>query len=286
MIHHQRVIPVSVRCVPLRTTWPVPLAELWPAMVDEVVAVVPPGCPVTLLADRGLVGPGIIRPCTNAGWEVVLRLKAHGSGYVRDATGETHLLADWVAQPGCWSQPVHLFKRAGWLAGWVTRWEDPAQAEPWILFSTQPGGEQRVAEYARRMTIEATFQDLKRRGFGVASSRVRDPQRIERLVLVLAWALWWVQTIGVQVERRGQRRQVDRPDRPAMSLLKLGWCWIDHWLADRRRRRPPVPRLTDHRAQPEMAAPSGRPDPGRAQSIHQHARTLHQRAVRTRTVRL
>lgn len=237
-----RVLPLAVQCVPLRAAWDTPLSELWATMVATVARQVPPGSQVTLLADRGLVGPGIITPCTNAGWGVVLRLKTEDRSRVLLADGVEVGLADWIAQhPTRWSGPVRLFKKAGWLAGWLTIWHEAGQAEPWVLFSTTPGGAARVRDYRCRMRIEATFQDLKRRGFHLNASGLQAADRIERLWLVVSLALWWMHQIGARVIKAGQRAHVDRPDERRMSWLKLGWWQLHCWLESDGRSALPLP---------------------------------------------
>jgi hypothetical protein len=226
-----RVIPLAVQCVPLRTAWETPLSQVWATLVGRVAAQVPTGSQVTVLADRGLVGPGIITPCTDAGWHVVVRLKRTDRSRVCLADGSEVSLADWIEQhPVGWTGPVRLFKKAGWMAGWLTIWSEAGHPEPWVLFSTQPGGAARVRDYRKRMRIEATFQDLKGRGFHLDASCLSAPDRLERLWLVVSLALWWMQRIGAQVIRNGKRARVDRPEHRRMSWLKLGWWRVHQWL--------------------------------------------------------
>lgn len=237
-----RVLPLAVQCVPLRAAWETPLSQVWATMVASVAAQVPSGSQVTVLADRGLVGPGIIIPCTNAGWRVVVRLKHEDRSRVRLADGAEVGLAEWVAQhPTRWVGPVRMFKQAGWIAGWLTIWQGAGYAEPWVLFSTQPGGAARVRDDRKRMRIEATFQDLKGRGFHLSASCLEAAERIERLWLVVSVALWWMQRIGARVIKRGQRATVDRPAERRMSWLKLGWWRLQEWLASQGRGQLPLP---------------------------------------------
>ncbi len=106
---------------------------------------------------------------------------------------------------------------------------DRAAREPWVLVSDRPGGVPRVREYRRRVRAEATYQDCKRRGFGIEASKVTDLARLDRLLLALHLALWWGTQLGHRAIRTGQRRRFDRSDRRELSVLRLG-C---RWLADR-----------------------------------------------------
>lgn len=276
----RRVLPLAVRAVPLRTRWPVPLRTLWAAMVAEVAADVPSGAQVTVIADRGLLGPGIVRPCTNAGWAVVIRCKATDTSRVRRADGSEIALQTLVEQTQRrWSGPVALFKQAGWIGGWLTIWPTLGHADPWVLFSTQPGGAKRVTDYRCRMRIEATFQDLKSRGFHLDGSRVRAGERIERLWVVLSLAGWWLWQVGNRVVRSGQRPRFDQRNRCTLSRGQLGWLRLQQWwLAP----GPQLPRLPLGRWHPP---PVPLRPVGLASRAHQHCRT-HDRPVRTQSVRM
>jgi hypothetical protein len=221
----KRAVPISWRVVPQQQSWPMTLPTILTAIVAETRAALPADTRVTVLADRGLVGPGIIDVCRAAGWSIVLRLRG-GDGdatRVHQADGTVVRLATLVTDPGQrLVAPIRLFKGAGWRDGWLTIHWTVGKSEPWVLFSDRPGGVARVREYRQRTRVEATYQDWKRRGFGLEQSRITDLGRLERLVLVLALATWWLHGLGCAVLRSGQRRHYDRPDRRERSLIQLG----------------------------------------------------------------
>ena len=225
LVIHKRAVPISWRVVPQQQSWPMTLRTALTAMVAEVRPALPGAATVTVLADRGLIGPGIIDVCRAAGWSIVLRLRG-GTGdatRLQQADGTVVRLATLVTEPGQrLVEPVRLFKAAGWRPGWLTIHWTVGMTEPWVLFSDRPGGPERVREYRKRTRVEATYQDWKRRGFGFEQSRITDLARLERLVLVLALATWWLHGLGYAVTRAGQRRHYDRPDRRERSLIQLG----------------------------------------------------------------
>jgi hypothetical protein len=180
---------------------------------------------VTLVADRGLVGPTLLDSARTYGWEVVVRLRngPQEAGRVRLPDGSERRIVTLVTGPGQrWHSPARILKDAGWRDGWLTIWWARDAAEPWILCSTRPGGAARVREDRRRARIEATFQDWKRRGFRLEQSRVTDADRLERLLLVVSLAYWWLLGLGRQLIRRGQRPRHERADRRDLSQLHLG----------------------------------------------------------------
>jgi hypothetical protein len=252
LVQGRRALPLAWSLQPLHRAWEQPLAVVLAALIAEVQGDLPAGCTVTVLADRGLVGPGIVDACTNAGWHLVLRLKAGDSSRVRHADGSEEPLAALVARaPRRWTGAVELFKKAGWRSGFLTIHRGAGQSEPWVLFSTQPAGVARVRDYRTRMRIEATFQDLKGRGFHLERSRLGSRARLERLCLIVSLALWWLHGLGDLVVTQGKRAAWDRPDCRTMSRLQLGWRYLQ-W-CEARHRVPPLPfrRLTrEQTAQP------------------------------------
>lgn len=239
IVVHRRVLPLSWVLVPQQESWPQRLETLLPAVLEPIAAALPPGCTVTLLGDRGVAGPTLIDAAQQRGWDVVVRLnvgetQAHRLRLVRGEEGrpgEEWRLWDWVETVGAgWQGAVQIFKGAGWRSGYLTVHRRPGMREWWILFSTRPGGRDRIREYAQRSRVEATFGDGKRRGWGLEQSRVTDPAHLDRLLLVWHLALWWVHALGRHVIKTGLRHHFDRADRRERSLLRLGWLWLRHEL--------------------------------------------------------
>lgn len=224
-----RVLPLAWQHVPQQQAWPGTLPALLAPLLAPIAAAMPQDCTVTLVADRGVSGPGLLDVARQLGWEVVLRLNvgAQQAHRLRLPDGTEVRLGDWLAQAGRrWRGSVQLFKAAGWRAGHLTIHQDAGAAEPWVLFSTRAASSARVREYRLRVRVEATFADTKRRGWGLEQSRVRLPAHVERLLLVWHLALWWLYVLGLHVIRSGQRTRFDRTHRRERSLLRLGWLWL------------------------------------------------------------
>ena len=101
------------------------------------------------------------------------------------------------------------------------RWAQ-GQETPWLLFSDRPGGAARVREYRRRVRVEATSADDKRRGWKLSAGRIQKRDRFDRLLLALALAYWWANQLGLREVRHGERRPFDHAGHRAMSLIRLG----------------------------------------------------------------
>jgi hypothetical protein len=55
----------------------------------------------------------------------------------------------------------------------------------------------RAFDYGLRWGIEAMFSDFKTRGFGLEDSHRQRPERLDRLILVMALALFWAVSTGM-----------------------------------------------------------------------------------------
>ena len=81
--------------------------------------------------------------------------------------------------------------------------------EPWYLVSNAPLQLELVWSYARRFWCEELFRDQKSGIFQLASSGLRHPERIDRLLLVVAIAVLVSSLQGYAISVDGLRRQVD-----------------------------------------------------------------------------
>jgi hypothetical protein len=74
---------------------------------------------------------------------------------------------------------------------------DPGHCEPWIIAMSEPPSYLRTLEYSQRWGIEPMFSDFKSRGFGVEDTQIRYAERLDRLLLVMALALYWAVSTGL-----------------------------------------------------------------------------------------
>lgn len=225
VVVRHRILPLVWQVMPQQEDWPLRLRAVLEPLLATVAAALPAGTAVTLLADRGLVGPTVLDAAQAVGWHVVLRLRA-GAGEetrVRLGDGPEQRLAELPTGPGQrFRGPAAIFKDAGWRQGELTIHWDRTVAEPWVLFSDRLAGPDRVREYRQRARAEATYQDEKGRGFLLERSKIVALDRLERLLLPVHLAVWWAYGLGLQAVRNGQRHRFDRRDRRELSLVRLG----------------------------------------------------------------
>jgi hypothetical protein len=224
--------------------WMDAIAVLCQLLADEL----PADTAVVVLADRGLSGERLATIAQAHGWAYLLR--AQGHGFIRTPDGWTGPVRALVPTPGTRAthQAVQIWpndhsvrvskKRVTSYLDWdrckttnvVALWREE-DAEPWLLLTNLPATSQRVQEYRRRTWEEELFRDLKSFGWQWQQSRVRRPERVERLLLLLAVATLWVCCTSQRVLRRGRRRLLEERSRRCYSRFQLGLRWVHRQLA-------------------------------------------------------
>ena len=81
-----------------------------------------------------------------------------------------------------------------------------------------------ISIYLRRWEIESLFQALKGRGFRFEDTHVCSPERIEKMIALLAIGVAWAHKVG---EWRASKKPIPfknfkNQQRPAFSLFKYG----------------------------------------------------------------
>jgi hypothetical protein len=239
--YRKRVLPLLSLAYPPDAP-PLPMPRLLVRQLSRVRRWLGDALDVTVLADRGLAWPQLVELCRAFGWHYVLRVQASTRVLLEGAQRERSILD--VARPRPGGRPFRgrgrVFKKHGWLDNvFVTaRWERDA-AEPWLLISDRPGGFAHCRTYAKRIWCEQSFRDEKSGGFHWDQSRVDDPRRATRLLLVMALATLLSIATGVQVVKRGLRHLLDCHRTRTLSYFQLGRRWLE-WITKDERPVPPL----------------------------------------------
>jgi hypothetical protein len=225
LVYRERAIPLAWVCYRPGEA-PAPFPTLIAQLIQEVAALAPAATRVVLMTDRGLSWPSVVDECRAVGWSFLLRVQ--GQTHLRTPEGRTHQLRDLAPQPGTrWLGSGCAFEDAGWRdVNLVALWRR-GHDQPWLLVTDLPPTEQRADDYRHRMDEEESFRDDKSRGFDWDASAVRQPDHMDRLILVLQLAACFVLAQGVFVLHQGFRAVLERPDRTTLSLFSLGLRWLD-----------------------------------------------------------
>lgn len=165
---------------------------------------IPPSTQVVVLADRGFGRAEMARECQELKFDFLIRIRP--DVYIRHQQYQGKLL-DLPVTEGFNRvyRQVQYRKSDPVEANVAVVWQE-GQDEPWFLLTSLPrlGGLKLTKVYAGRMSIEEYFRDAKslRNGFALRLTLVKDPRRLERLLLVLAIAYLLLVAVGLYCRRR------------------------------------------------------------------------------------
>ncbi len=106
---------------------------------------------------------------------------------------------------------------AGWAKG---------SAEPWYVLSGDAASREIFIDYSRRFGIEEGFRDEKSGGCDLEAGRIRNAEKIERLLLVVATAEIVAVSEGISVALAGKSEEIDPHKLRSLSYFQIGLRWI------------------------------------------------------------
>ena len=169
------------------------------ALLERVRAWLPAEAAVLLCADRFYPSVDLFRWLhAQPGWHDRLRLKGHlnidpGFG---DTTTTGALAAGHTER---YLPDVRLFNLG--IPTNLAIWHEGSHPEPWIIAMNDPPNRATVRDYACRWGIEPMFSDFKSRGFQLENTQLRAADRLDRLLLIMALAMYWCVRVGHEEAR-------------------------------------------------------------------------------------
>ena len=169
-------------------------------------SMIPPDRKVILLADRGFGRTELARFCQNHGFDYVIRICPNVHVSCASYRGK---LLDYPVHKGI----SRLLKSVAYRQhnsvnqNIVVRWVrglPKNRDECWFLMSSLDAGPARISRlYGQRMTIEQLFRDgkNKRNGWSLRDTKITRPDRLDRLILILAIAYLLLCGIGLMALR-------------------------------------------------------------------------------------
>jgi hypothetical protein len=218
------------------------------ACLRRLAETMPADCRVTILADRGFGDQKLFAFLGELGFGYVIRFR--GNIRVADADGQTRPAAEWVGKGGRARKLRDARVTAqGRQVGAVVCVHAKGMKEPWCLAASDPEATAAVLvnHYAKRWTIEPGFRDTKdlRFGMGLSSTRIGEPMRRDRLLLVSAFAMALLTLLGATGESLGMDRMLksNTSKTRSHSLFRQG-CMLYEL----------IPNMPEHRLAPLIAA--------------------------------
>ncbi len=188
-------------------------------LLEAVRPWLPENARVLLAGDRFYGTARLIEWCQKAGWDYRLRLKSNLTLQHQGGEVVTREIAELMPEGIVKAE----LNETGVLTNIGVLHED-GHKEPWIIAMSVTPSEYKILDYGMRWSIEAMFSDFKTRGFGITQSQIRRPDRLARLILVLAIAMYWAVSTGANEEyhvaQRGEKRGSEKPDDPCVHSSK------------------------------------------------------------------
>jgi hypothetical protein len=229
LLVHSRVLPVAWVVMPQQEKWEERQWEIVARLLDRVRAFLPE-THCTLVADRGLAGAPLVRLCEQRQWHYVLRICQEHT--CRRQMGKSTKWSPWCAfksfirKKGQQWYGRALVWQEETIETYVSACWQEEYEEAWLIISDLPAGKARIHIYGLRMRVESTFQDTKTRGWNIEAAQLKVRAHLDRLLLAVFLAIWWVGHLAAACIHNGQRDRFDRHDRRDKGIFRLGRLWL------------------------------------------------------------
>ena len=217
VVYRGEAIPVAWKVLPANV--PHPWKPEWIALLQAFAGLVPPGYTVLVMTDRGLYARWLYREIQALGWHPVMRI-THLSKFRKAGSKKSVPVTALVPRVECrWQGRGVAFPKKAERRLECTLmacWEEGCE-EPWFLVTDLAADQAEALWYGMRSWIEGGFKLLKRGGWQWQATRMTQPDRVERLWLVLAVATRYVLAVGGEAdEAEFAAATVPEPTAPAV----------------------------------------------------------------------
>jgi hypothetical protein len=197
---------------------PLPREALIRSLLNQAQDLLP-DAEVILMADRGLSDPNLLDMAKERGWHYLLRVQHQTKLLFED--GSSPSIGLLQRTKGSFFGAARAFEDAGWRS--VNAVAVPGQkGDPWLLVTDLAPSRSCCDLYRKRMWQEESFRDQKSSGFQWQKSLVRQPEHVNRLLLVLAVACLLLTVLGQWLLQTGQDRLFEPATRRQLSVFQLG----------------------------------------------------------------
>jgi DDE family transposase len=189
------------------------------ALISEFVSLFGASAIQYLCADREFIGKRWFAYLTS--YDIDFRIRVRHNTRIPNARGE--LVSAWkLFRAGRVDQPV-IFDRARriWGLDLYVSGMRLAKGEYLILLSPRYQATA-IEDYAQRWEIETLFGCLKSRGFCLEKTHVTDPERLKKLLALLAMAFCWAHLVGEWLVEL-KPLKIKRHGRLAKSIFRHGF---------------------------------------------------------------
>jgi hypothetical protein len=200
LVYRGQALPVAWKVLPANV--PHPWKPEWIALLAVFSGLVPPGYTVLVMTDRALYARWLYQEIVRLGWHPVMRITKL-SKFRKRGSKQALAVTALVPHPGSRWQgrglafPTHSRRRLECTL--MACWEE-GYDEPWFLVTDLEPDQAESLWYGMRGWIEGGYKLFKSGGWEWQATRMTDPDRVERLWLVLAVATRYVLAVGGEAD--------------------------------------------------------------------------------------
>ena len=208
-------------------------------LLNRALAYLPAGrC--CLLADREFIGGAWLRHLQKQQVDFVIRVRANYT--IQRADGTVRSLAciprGQAPNTTCVYEHVHLYEGSNTVPVHIIC-HRPLQGARIFLATHRTDFDAVVSLYKQRWAAETAFGFLKSKGFDLETTRLRDPERIRRLLSVLSIAMLWGLRVGAQLHQQ-KPTPTKKHGSLAQSRFRRGLDYIQHLIANRQQKKKTI----------------------------------------------
>jgi len=194
LLQHSRVLPLAWKVMPGQEKWD---QGLWDCIEELFRRLVPHvgEAECTIIGDSAFGCFPMVHLCQKYGWHYLFRLCGQHTCQPWSDAGQllpSSQVSELVVKPGKRFYGSVLLWQDDQIETNLSAYWKPEQEEPLLVISDKPAGHLRIKEYLLRWRVESTFPDFKSRGWDWESCHVRRLDRVNRMLLVLFLAVWWL----------------------------------------------------------------------------------------------
>ena len=182
---------------------------------------------VTVLGDGEFDNGDVITACGDWGWRFVFRTAKNTKIYDGEEEYPINALEPqgngkfMIAHDVAYTKDRHGPVNA-------TVWTERNWDSPLYLLSNFELSYTFAFYYRKRWGIETLFGDIKSRGFNVHKSKLTDPQRVAKLLIVICLAYILIFKLGEQEQNSPLKSKVTRKDRMDLSVFTIGKKLVEY----------------------------------------------------------
>jgi len=194
-------------------------------LLEIIKDILPDDIKVTVIGDGEFDGVDFLQTIAQYGWQFVVRT-AKNAKFTQ--SGESIPLPEKLKEGGVVSYCEVDFTDEYYGPLNLVIWRPKQKKETFYLISNCSDPNKIKEFYKKRQIIETFFSDLKTKGFHLQKSHISDLRRLGNLMVAACIAYIWIVLLGKYALNKGLNKIFHRTDRCDLSLLQLGFRYIEH----------------------------------------------------------